>query len=92
MEHYVPASLENITRVTEYVLREENEKEIKEIVNAANVWCRGGMTGEGMGRDVMLRLREYATEFDNYMNSNSINISSMASLLPSNDFGKCVIK
>ena len=91
MEHYVPASLENITRVTEYVLRKENEKEIEDIVNASNLWCRGGMTGEGMVRDVMLRLREYATEFGNYMNSNSINISSMASLLPSNDFVKCVI-
>jgi hypothetical protein len=47
MEHYVPASLENITRVTEYVLRKQNEKEIEDIVNAAILWCRGSMTGEG---------------------------------------------
>ena len=40
---------------------------------------------------MMLRLREYATEFDNYRNSNSIKMS-MASLLLSNDFVKCVIK
>ena len=37
MEHYVPASLENITRVTEYVLREENEKEIKIISNKLKI-------------------------------------------------------
>ena len=44
MEHYVPASLENFTR-------KEIEKEIENIVNAANLWCRGSMTSEGMGRD-----------------------------------------
>ena len=44
MEHYVPASLENFTR-------KGIEKEIENIVNAANLWCRGSMTSEGMGRD-----------------------------------------
>ena len=87
MEHYVPVSLENFTR-------KEIEKEIENIVNAANLWCRGNMTSsEGIGREgiMMLRLREYATEFDNYRNSNSFKMS-MASLLLSNDFVKCVIK
>jgi len=76
MEHYVPASLENITQVTEYVLRKENEDVVQ----------------GGFRRDMMLRLGVYATELDNYMKSNSIEVSSMASLLPSNDFVECVTK
>jgi hypothetical protein len=92
MEHYVPASLENITQVTEYVLRKENEEVMKDVVNAANLWCKVSMTGEGLRRDMMLRLGVYATGLDNYMKSNSIDVSSMATLLPSDDFVECVTK
>ena len=42
MIHYVPASLENITEVVEYVLNNNNQHEMKEIVRSANVWCKGG--------------------------------------------------
>ena len=92
MEHYVPASLENITQVTDYVLRKENEEVMKGIVHAANLWCKASMIGKGFQRDMMLRLGVYATELDNYMKSNSIEVSSMAALLPSDDFVECVTK
>ncbi len=62
--------------MTEYVLRKENEDVVQ----------------GGFRRDMMLRLGVYATELDNYMKSNSIEVSSMASLLPSNDFVECVTK
>jgi hypothetical protein len=88
MVHYVPASLENITQVTAYVLNKK-KKEMKHIVNAANLWCRRSMTGDAMVRDLMLQLEEYTTKFTTYMNANNINIASMASLFPSNDFVDC---
>jgi hypothetical protein len=89
MVHYVPASLDNITQVAAYVLHKDNEGELKDIVNAANLWCRKSMTGDAMARDLMLRHEEYKTEFNNYMTANSINIESMVSLLHPNDFVDC---
>ena len=59
MEHYIPASLGNITQVIEYVLLEENDGRMKEVVNAANMWCKKRMTGLAMIQDMALRLEEY---------------------------------
>jgi hypothetical protein len=89
MKHYVPASLDNITQVTVYVLYKENEEEMKDIMNAANLWCSRSMTIDAMVRDLMLRLKEYETKFNNYMDAKRINMSSVASLLPMNDFLDC---
>ena len=89
MMHYVPASLENITEVTAYVLHKGNEEEMKDIVNEANSWCRRSMTSDAMVRDMILRLEDYETKFNNYVDANSIDISSMASLLNMNEFVDC---
>lgn len=90
MEHYIPASLENITQVIEYVLLKENDGRIREVVKAANLWCKKRMTGPEMVRDMTLRLEEYETEFNAYMTSNGIDdVSSMATLLPLDDFVEC---
>ena len=40
MEHYVPASLDNLTGVAAYVMDKDNEDEMKGIVAKANSWCR----------------------------------------------------
>ena len=91
MEHYIPASLGNITQVIEYVLLEENDGRMKEVVNAANMWCKKRMTGPAMIRDMTLRLKEYEKEFNTFMTSNGIDdVSFMTTLLPLDDFVECV--
>ncbi len=90
MEHYIPASLANITQVIKYVLLKENDGRMKEIVKAANLWCKKRMTGPAMIRDMTLRLEEYETEFNAYMTSNGIDdVSSMATPLPLDEFVEC---
>ena len=39
MEHYVPASLDNLTDVAAYVMDKDNEDEMKDIVAKANSRC-----------------------------------------------------
>ena len=41
LKTYVPASLDNLTQVVEYVLDYNNQQEMKLIVNAANSWISG---------------------------------------------------
>ncbi len=97
MEHYIPASLGNIAPVIEYEL-------MKEIVKATNLWSKKSMTGSAMKRGMMLRLEDYEKEFNTYMTLNGIDdfsfnaymtsngiddVSSMATLLPLDDFVEC---
>jgi hypothetical protein len=90
MEHYIPASLENITKVIEYVRLEENNGRVREVVRAANMWCKKRMTGSAMIGDMILRLEEYEAKFTTYMTSNGVDdVSSYASLLPLDDFVEC---
>lgn len=64
MKHYVPASLENLTQVAAYVLAEENDDEMRAIVNAANMWCKRKMTRDVMAKDMMLQLEKYKAALD----------------------------
>ena len=70
MVHYVPASLENVTRVAAYVLAKENEEKMREIVRASNMWCQSKITEGGMARDMMLQLEKYQAAFGDYVSSN----------------------
>jgi hypothetical protein len=82
--------LENITQVIEYVLEEKNDEKMRQVVNAANLWCKNSMNGAEMKREMMVRLEDYDTEFLAYMTSNGIDdVSSVAKLLPLNDFVEC---
>ena len=53
MIHYVPASLENITEVTEYIMEKNNQREMKAIVEAANLWCKETNTQEHLPKDAI---------------------------------------
>jgi hypothetical protein len=64
MIHYVPASLENITEVVEYVLDNNNQHEMKEIVRSANVWCKGMNTKEQLPRDAITQLMKYESALE----------------------------
>ncbi len=59
MIHYVPASLQNITEVVEYVLADSNQNEMKAIVHSANSWCTGINTKEQLPRDAISQFLKY---------------------------------
>ena len=59
MEHYVPASLSNLTEVVEYVVSKANEAEMESIVQAANSWCKRSITREQLARDAVGQLRKF---------------------------------
>lgn len=64
MNHYVPASLENLMEVAAYVLDEANDDEMRAIVNAANMWCKRKMTRDVMAKDMMLQQEKYKAALD----------------------------
>ncbi|KAL3807429.1 hypothetical protein ACHAXA_003958 [Cyclostephanos tholiformis] len=67
MLDYVPASLQNLTEVIEYVLDKKNEHQMKSIVDSANSWCKRTITKEQLANDAMSQLRKYETAlFDTY--------------------------
>jgi len=59
MIHYVPASLQNITEVAEYVLDNNNQDEMRAIVRSANSWCKGFNTKEQLPKDAISQLMKY---------------------------------
>lgn len=67
--HYVPASLENITEVAEYVLNVKNRQQMKAIVDAANAWCEKTNTQERLPIDAMLQLKKYEAALREYNSS-----------------------
>ena len=70
MVHYVPASLDNITKVAEYVLNKSNRHEMKSIVNSSRQWCKRTNVREQLLKCAKLQLNKYeAAVHDSYNNS-----------------------
>ena len=91
MVHYVPASIENVTQVTAYVLDKANEEEMEAIIHSANSWCKRKMTEKDMAKDIMIQLEKYETAFNEYMQE-SMYTGSMTSLISDdvvNDLVEC---
>lgn len=59
MIHYVPASIDNLTIVVEYVLDNNNRHEMKMIVNSANAWCQRAVTKDQLTKDAIVQLIKY---------------------------------
>ena len=59
MIHYVPASLDNLTVVVEYVLDSSNRHEMKMIVASANSWCQHAVTKDQLTKDAIAQLIKY---------------------------------
>jgi len=68
MMHYVPASLDNITKVVEYVMDTANENDMKSIVREANNWCAEGLSAKGLAQDSIVQLQTYKKALDTYAN------------------------
>ena len=64
MEHYLPASIENITDVVSYVLDRNNEEQIKAIVKNANSWCKKELNEESLERASIAQLDAYREALD----------------------------
>ena len=60
--HYIPASLDNLTQVVEYVISPENDSEMKLVVREANEWCRGAMGVETVTRSAMEQIGKYYSD------------------------------
>ena len=69
MEHYVPASLDNITEVVEYVMDPMNELELKGIVATANSWCKTMNTKEQLSKEAVTRIQAFETSIYESYNS-----------------------
>ncbi|KAL7518200.1 hypothetical protein ACHAWX_003049 [Stephanocyclus meneghinianus] len=65
--HYIPASLDNITEVSRYVLNEANKMEMKNIIQAANSWCKRKLTTNSIINDAMTQLESYFAALDTYI-------------------------
>ena len=74
MKHYIPASLDNITNVTEYVIDERNEDDIMTIIASANAWCEDEMNRHALARDMMQQLQKYRVALDEY-STKTYNVS-----------------
>ena len=74
MKHYIPASLDNITNVTEYVIDERNEDDIMTIIASANAWCEDKMNRHALARDMMQQLQKYRVALDEY-STKTYNVS-----------------
>jgi uncharacterized protein YlaN (UPF0358 family) len=66
--HYIPASLDNITDVVAYVMDSINDNEMKKIVKEANLWCQRSNTKNQLGRDMVSQLHKYEMAIHNKFN------------------------
>lgn len=64
--HYVPASLDNITQVVEYVVDKDNDLQMKAIVKNANQWCQRSREGTSLAQNAISTLGEYRNALDEY--------------------------
>ena len=64
--HYIPASLENITKVAEYALDDDNDTEIRRIVRRANEWCDGSRSLESLANRAVDALDEFRSALTGY--------------------------
>ena len=70
MEHYVPASLDNLTEVVEYAMDPKNDKKLKAIVASANSWCNTMNTKEQLSKEAVARIQAFESSiYESYNNS-----------------------
>ena len=70
MEHYVPASLDNLTEVVEYAMDPKNDKKLKAIVASANSWCKTMNTKEQLSKEAVARIQAFESSiYESYNNS-----------------------
>ena len=74
-EHYVPASLDNLTDVAAYAMDKDNEDEMKDIVAKSNSWCRRKMNKKQIAKDMIQQLQKQNTALDEYFDGQMLDRS-----------------
>ncbi len=64
--HYVPSTIDNITRVAEFVMDKDNDAKMQQIVANANTWCKENMIKRKMARSAMEAIEEYRFMLNDY--------------------------
>jgi hypothetical protein len=65
-QHYVSASLENITRVVEHVMDENSDEEMQVIISNANSWCAKNMNRNALARSAIKAIEKYRDMLNEY--------------------------
>ena len=85
-QHYVSASLSNLTEVVAYVLDKRNQDEMREIVKSANLWCKRKMTKKQLAADmVRISLQKYQGRLDAYMDAHNFDLDVIESTIQEAD-------
>ena len=90
MKHYIPASLDNITNVTEYAIDERNENEMIRIVASANAWCKSNMNRDALAQDMMQQLHKNRVALDEYSVETYNNSISAIDIESDLDLVECI--
>lgn len=83
-QHYVSASLENITRVVEHVMDENSDEKMQVIISNANSWCAKNMNRNALARSAIKAIEKYSDMLNGYdkhwqekwLNNNELNYAS----------------
>jgi hypothetical protein len=65
-QHYVSASLENITRVVEHVMEESSDEEMQVIISNANSWCAKNMNRNALTVAAVKAIEKYRGMLNEY--------------------------
>lgn len=85
MEHFIPASLDNLTEVLAYVMNDDNEAEMKRISCAAVSWCRRAMNAKQIAMDMMQQLQKYDIALNEYFDRHELNRSLISAAIDDAD-------
>lgn len=64
--HYVPATINNITKAAEYVLDWRHKAEVQQIIKNANDWCASFMTANALASAAVISLQHYTELLSKY--------------------------
>lgn len=64
--HYLPSTLDNITQVSEFVMDEDNDAGMQQIVANANAWCRENMSREKLTGSAVEAIEDYNELLNDY--------------------------
>jgi hypothetical protein len=64
--HYLPATLDNITQVAEFVMDRDNDAKMQQVVANANAWCKENMIRDKMARSALDAIEEYRVLLNDY--------------------------
>lgn len=64
--HYLPATLNNISQVAEFIMDGDNDADMQQIVANANAWCKENMIREKMATSAIKAIEEYHVLLNGY--------------------------